>query len=306
MLRVADPPRRRMSRVRRQEILFGYAGLIPYLIGFLAFVAGPLIYSFWLSFNNYNILRPPRFIGLANFETLLNDPLFWQSLKVTATYSILSVPLHVLVGYSLALLLNQKVRALSFWRTAYYVPSIVPAVATAYLFAWMFNVDQGLINGALRLVGIQGPNWFGSVGWALPTFIIMSLWGAGGGMVLYLAAMQQVPTAFYDAAMVDGANAWQRLLNITIPMTSPTILFMFMIGIINSFQTFTAVYLISQGGPVNATLMYVLYIYQNGWQYQKMGYAASLAWVLFVIVLSLTLVTLKLSGRLVYYEHEGR
>jgi multiple sugar transport system permease protein len=225
---------------------------------------------------------------------------------VTATYSILSVPLHVLVGYSLALLLNQKVRALSFWRTAYYVPSIVPAVATAYLFAWMFNVDQGLINGALRLVGIQGPNWFGSVGWALPTFIIMSLWGAGGGMVLYLAAMQQVPTAFYDAAMVDGANAWQRLLNITIPMTSPTILFMFMIGIINSFQTFTAVYLISQGGPVNATLMYVLYIYQNGWQYQKMGYAASLAWVLFVIVLSLTLITLKLSGRLVYYEHEGR
>jgi multiple sugar transport system permease protein len=186
------------------------------------------------------------------------------------------------------------------------VPSIVPAVATAYLFAWMFNVDQGLINGALRLVGVQGPNWFGSVGWALPTFILMSLWGAGGGMVLYLAAMQQVPTAFYDAAMVDGANAWHRLLNITVPMTSPTLLFMFMIGIINSFQTFTAVYLISQGGPVNATLMYVLYIYQNGWQYQKMGYAASLAWVLFVIVLSLTLITLRLSGRLVYYEHEGR
>jgi multiple sugar transport system permease protein len=286
-------------------MLFAYVGLLPYIVGFLAFVAGPLIYSFWLSFNNYTILKAPRFTGLENYQTLLDDVLFWKSLEVTATYSLVSVPLHVIIGFALALLLNQSVRGLSFWRTAYYVPAVVPVVATAYLFAWMFNKDGGLVNATLQVFGVSGPNWWGDPAWALWTLILLSLWGAGGGMILYLAAMQAVPTALYDAARVDGANAWQRLWNVTIPMTSPTILFMFMMGMIASFQTFTSVYIVSGGGPVNATLVYVLYIYQNGWQYFKMGYASALAWVLFVIILTLTLVTLKVSGRLVYYEHES-
>jgi multiple sugar transport system permease protein len=293
---------RGVSKLRRREMLFGYAALIPYTIGFLVFVAGPLLYSLWLSFNNYQILRPPSWAGLDNYRSLLEDPLFWKSLQNTAIYSLVSVPLGVVIGYAIALLLNQKVFGLSFWRTVYYVPSIVPVLATSYLFSWMFNSDVGLVNLWLKAIGIRGPNWFGDPSWALPTFIIISLWGAGGGMVLYLAAMQGVSTTLYDAAKVDGASAWQRLWNVTIPMTSPTVLFMFMIGIIGSFQVFTQVFVISGGGPVNATLMYVLYLYMNGWQFFKMGYAAALAWVLFALILVLTLLTLKLSGRLVFYE----
>jgi multiple sugar transport system permease protein len=235
---------------------------------------------------------------------MFQDPLFWKSLQNTTVYSVVSVPLQVIIGYVMALLLNQKVRGLSFWRTMYYVPSIVPTVATAYLFAWMFNADVGLVNALLKTIGVEGPNWFGDPQWAMRTFILMSLWGAGGGMILYLAALQGVPTDLYDAAKVDGASAWQRLWNVTIPMTSPVILFMFIMGIIGSFQIFTSVFIISQGGPVNATLMYVLYLYRNGWQYFKMGYAATLAWVLFAIIFALTVLTLKLSGRLVYYEYE--
>jgi multiple sugar transport system permease protein len=293
---------RGVSKLRRREMLFGYAALIPYTVGFLVFVAGPLLYSLWLSFNNYQILKSPSWVGLDNYRSLVDDPLFWKSLQNTAIYSLVSVPLGVVIGYTIALLLNQKVFGLSFWRTIYYVPSIVPVLATSYLFSWMFNSDVGLVNLWLKGIGIRGPNWFGDPSWALPTFIIISLWGAGGGMVLYLAAMQGVPTTLYDAAKVDGASAWQRLWNVTIPMTSPTVLFMFMMGIIGSFQVFTQVFVISGGGPVNATLMYVLYLYMNGWQFFKMGYAAALAWVLFALILVLTLLTLKLSGRLVFYE----
>jgi multiple sugar transport system permease protein len=290
------------SKLRRREMLFGYVCLIPYGLGFLVFLAGPLAYSAWLSFNRYDIVTPPVLVGFDNYRNAIKDPLFWKSLQNTTIYTIVSVPMNVIIGYSVALMLNQKVRGLSFWRAVYYMPSVVPAVATAYLFAWMFNGDVGLVNAALRMIGIQGPNWFGSKQWALPTFIIMNLWGAGGGMVIYLAALQGVPTLLYDAARIDGANDWQRFWNVTVPMTSPAILFMFIMGIIGSFQVFTSVLVITDGAPVNATLMYVLYLYRNGWKYFNMGYAATLAWVLFAIILAVTLLTLKLSGRLVYYE----
>jgi multiple sugar transport system permease protein len=234
-------------------------------------------YSFWLSFQQYNILRPPVPVGFANYQQLASDPLYWKAVKNTTIYSVVSVPLQVIIGYALALLLNQKIAGLSFWRTAFYLPTVVPVVASSYLFAWVFNGQAGLINGLLAVVGIQGPNWYGSTTWALPTFILMSLWGTGGGLVIYLAAMQGVPTTLYDAAKVDGANAWQRLWHVTIPMTSPVITFMLIMGIINSFQVFTGVLLITQGGPLNSTLVYVLYLYQNGWQYLKMGYASAQA-----------------------------
>ena len=295
------------SKLRRQEILFGYAGLIPYTVGLLVFTAGPLVYSFWLSFNRYDVLTPPVLVGLDNYSSrLIGDPLFRKSLSVTAIYSIVSVPLGMIIGYSTALLLNQSLRGLSFWRTVYFLPAIVPGVAATYLFAWLFNADMGLANSLLKAIGVQGPNWFGDPQWALRTFIIMSLWASGGGMIIYLASLQAVPTAFYDAAKIDGANAWQRLWNVTLPMTSPTILFMFIMGLIGSFQTFMGPYIITDGGPVNATLMYVLYLYRHGWQYFNMGYAAALAWVLFAIIFALTLATLKVSGRLVYYEYAGR
>ncbi|NLE46492.1 MAG: sugar ABC transporter permease [Chloroflexi bacterium] len=294
--------RGRIGKLAFREMMFGYAGLTPYVLGFLVFSIGPLIYSLWLCTQRYTILEPPTWVGWANIAKLGRDPLFWKSLKNTTTYSVVSIPLQVLVGYSLALLLNQKVLGLSFWRTLFYVPSIVPTMASAYLFVWIFNPQVGLANGLLKGIGIIGPNWFGDPNWALRTFIIMSLWGTGGGMLLYLAALQQVPTDLYDAAKVDGAGAWHRLLNVTLPMTSPVILFMLIMGIIDSFQIFTTAFIITGGGPVNATLMYVLYLYQVGWSERQMGYASALAWVLFLVIMALTLLTFRVTRRLVYYE----
>ncbi len=286
----------------RKEALEGLVCLLPWIIGFLAFTAGPLIYSGYLSFTDYPILQEPTWVGLKNFQSMFSDDLFWKSLRVTALYTLIAVPGGVIIGYSIALLLNQQIFGLSFWRTAYYVPAVVPAVATAYLWAWMFNPDFGIINGLLLRLGVEPPKWFGSEEWVLPAFIIMSLWGAGGGLVLYLAALQGVPTSLYDAAKVDGANAWHRLRHVTLPITSPVILFTFLTGLIGSFQVFTAGFLITNGGPNNASLFYVLYLYRVGWRYFKMGYASALGWVLFAIIMVLTLITLRASGRLVYYE----
>lgn len=287
----------------RKEALEGLVCLLPWIIGFLAFTAGPLIYSGYISLTDYPILQKPEWVGLENFQSMFSDDLFWKSLRVTALYTLVAVPGGVIIGYSIALLLNQQIFGLSFWRTAYYVPAVVPAVATAYLWAWMFNPDFGIINGFLLRLGVTPPKWFGSEEWVLPAFIIMSLWGAGGGLVLYLAALQGVPTSLYDAAKVDGANAWHRLRHVTLPMTSPVILFTFLTGLIGSFQVFTAGFLITNGGPNNASLFYVLYLYRVGWRYFKMGYASALGWVLFAIIMVLTLITLRASGRLVYYEN---
>jgi len=287
----------------RKEALEGLVCLLPWIVGFLAFTAGPLIYSGYISLTDYPILQEPEWVGLENFQSMFSDDLFWKSLRVTALYTLVAVPGGVIIGYSIALLLNQQIFGLSFWRTAYYVPAVVPAVATAYLWAWMFNPDFGIINGFLLRLGVEPPKWFGSEEWVLPAFIIMSLWGAGGGLVLYLAALQGVPTSLYDAAKVDGANAWHRLRHVTLPMTSPVILFTFLTGLIGSFQVFTAGFLITNGGPNNASLFYVLYLYRVGWRYFKMGYASALGWVLFAIIMVLTLITLRASGRLVYYEN---
>lgn len=290
------------SPLARKEALEGLLGLLPWFLGFIAFTAGPLLFSTYISFTDFPILKGPRWIGLENYQSMVMDDLFWKSLRVTAVYTLMAVPIGVIIGYAMALLLNQKIFGLAFWRTAYYVPAVVPAVAASYLWAWMFNPDFGVINGLLARIGVAGPKWFGSEQWVLPAFIIMNLWGAGGGLVLYLAAMQGVPTTLYDAAKVDGANAWQRLWHITLPMTSPVILFTFLTGLIGSVQVFTAGFLITDGGPNNASLFYVLYLYRVGWKYFKMGYASALGWVLFMIILALTIITLRVSGRLVYYE----
>jgi multiple sugar transport system permease protein len=287
----------------RRRAFYGYLCLLPWILGFLGFTLYPVIASAYFSLTDYPILQGPTWVGLDNFHALFfEDDLFWKSLRITTVYTIVAVPLGVLVGYGIALLLNQNIRGMSGWRTVYYLPSIVPAIASAYLWAWMFNPDFGIINGFLISFGIHGPQWFSSEAWVLPAFVIMSLWSAGGGLVLYLASLQGVPTALYEAAKVDGANAWDRLIHITVPMTSPVILFTFLTGIIGTFQIFTAGYIITAGGPDNASLFYVLYLFRNGWQYYKMGYASALAWVLLIIMLVLTLLTLWASSRLVYYE----
>jgi multiple sugar transport system permease protein len=291
-----------MSPQTLRNIVDGYICILPWIIGFLGFTAGPIVFSLWVSFNHYDVLSPPKFAGIDNYINMVNDELFWQSLKVTTIYVLGAVPTGVVAGYALALLLNQKVIGLSVWRTAFYMPAVVPGLAAAYLFAWMFNSDIGLINGALRMIGIQGPQWFGSREWVLPAFMLMHIWAAGGGLILYLAALQGVPTTLYDAAVVDGANAWQKFWNVTLPLTSPVVFFVFLTGMIGSFQVFTAGYIVTGGGPANASLFYVLYLYRSGWQHFEMGYAASLAWVLFLIIMLLTLLSLRASQRMVYYE----
>ena len=223
--------RKGMTRREWRDTIDGYLGLMPWIIGFLAFTLGPMIFSIYVSFSRYEVLTPPEYIGIDNYVEMVNDKLFWQSLKVTAIYVLGAVPINVIVGYSLALLLNKKAFGLSFWRTAYYMPAVVPGLATAYLFAWMFNSELGLINGVLYSIGIQGPLWFGSREWVIPAFMLMHIWVAGGGLVLYLAALQGVPTTLYDAAVVDGAGAWQRFWNVTLPLTSPVVFFVFLTGI---------------------------------------------------------------------------
>jgi len=289
-------------RQTRREVGIAYVCLLPWLIGLIGFTAYPLIKAAYFSFTNYLVLDQPKWTGLDNYRTLLHDALFWKSLRVTTIFTVVAVPGCVIIGYAIALLLNQKVRFMRTWRTLFFLPSLVPAIASAFLWAWIFNGQYGLVNGLLKRIGVDGPQWFGSQEWVLPAFIIMTLWTAGAGMILYLAALQQVPQSLYDAATVDGANAWQRLVHITLPMTSPVILFTLITGMISSFQIFTAGYIITEGGPNNASLFYILYLYRTGWQAFQLGYASTLAWVLVLIIGGLTAIILLASRRFVYYQ----
>jgi len=255
-----------------------------------------------LTVHEWKFTTPPEYVGLENLARLWTDDRFWLSLRVTTIYTLVSVPLGLLLGFILALFLNTKVRGITVFRTVYYLPSIVPAVANAVLWAWIFNTEFGLANVALRAVGLPKIQWLQDPDWALPALIIMALWGFGAGMVIYLAGLQGIPQSFYEAAEIDGAGRWAKLWHITIPLISPVIFFNLIIGIIGSFQVFVAGRLITNGGPQNATLFYVLYMYQNTFQNQKMGYAAAMAWVLFLIVTLLTLFVFKYVGNRVYYE----
>ncbi len=291
------------GKIIKKEALEGYLFISPWLIGFCAFVAGPMIASLYLSFTKWELLDKPIWVGLDNFKVMFfEDPLFWTTLYNTAYYTLLAVPLGIIVSLSLALLLNQDVKALSIYRTLYYLPAVTSGVATAIVWVWIFNPNIGLLNYFLSLLGIQGPRWLGDPTWAKPSLIIMSLWGAGGSMVIYLAGLKNIPTQLYEAARIDGANSWQTFWNITIPQLTPTIFFNLIMGLIGAFQTFTNAYVMTQGGPVNSTLFYVLYLYNNAFQYYHMGYASSMAWFLFIIVILVTLLQFRLARRWVYYE----
>jgi multiple sugar transport system permease protein len=287
----------------RKEAIAGYLFILPWIVGFLVLRLGPMLTSFFLSFTDYTILSPPKLVGLANFiKMFTNDPSFWAAVKVTFSYSFFSVPVGIILSLAIAILLNQKVPGTAIWRTIYYLPSVVSGVAVALLWAWIFHSQFGLINVGLHAIGIQGPAWLGDPGWALPALIIMSFWGIGGGMVINLAGLQGIPTELYEAASIDGANAWQRFLNVTIPMLSPVLFFNLVMGVIDAFQYFTNAYVMTNGGPGRATLFYNLFLYQNAFRYYKMGYAAALAWVMFLIILVLTLLIFKSSPYWVYYE----
>uniref|UniRef100_A0A7C1JSJ0 Sugar ABC transporter permease n=1 Tax=Caldilinea aerophila TaxID=133453 RepID=A0A7C1JSJ0_9CHLR len=280
----------------------GYIFISPFILGFLIWFLIPAGVALWLTVHDWNLISPPKYVGVKHLTTMWEDERFWKSLTVTTTYTLISVPISLVLGFVLALLLNTKIWGISFFRTAYYLPSIVPAVANAVLWAWIFNTEYGLANVALGMFGLPKIAWLQRPEWALPALIIVSLWGFGGGMVIYLAGLQGIPQVFYEAAEIDGAGRWAKLRHITIPLVSPVIFFNLIIGIIGSFQVFTIARLVTNGGPQNATLVYVLYMYQNAFQNLKMGYAAALAWVLFAIVVVLTLFVFKYIGSRVHYE----
>jgi multiple sugar transport system permease protein len=276
------------------------------VLGFLIWVAGPMLFSAWLSLTEWDLLTPPVFVGFSNNVAMFQDDLFWQALRVTSYYTIVSVPLFQALAFAVALLMNVKVRGITVFRTIYYLPSIVPAVANALLFSWIFNSDFGLLNAALRAVGLPKVLWLQSPNWAMPALITMSMWGIGGAMLIYLAGLQGVPEQLYEAAELDGANIWHRFRHVTVPMMSSVIFFNLLLGIIGALQTFTQGYIITNGGPQNSTLFYALYLFRRAFTDFKMGYAAALAWVLFLIVLVLSLLVFRYLGQQVYYEDEGR
>ena len=293
----------RMSPMAKREERYFYLCISPWIAGFLIFTAGPIVASLFFSFCNYDVVTPPDWIGIQNYKRLISDPLFWQSLKVTSYFSLASVPLGIALSLIIAILLNQNIKGLTWFRTIYYMPSVISGVAVALLWMWIFNPEFGVLNFLLwKLFHIQGPAWLMSEEWVIPALIIMSLWGIGGDIVIYLAGLQGIPTELYEAAEIDGANSFNKFLNITIPMMSPVLLFTLIMGIINSFQVFTQAYVMTRGGPHYASLFYVLYIYQNAFQFFSMGYASALSWILFLIILALTFLIFKSSPLWVYYE----
>jgi multiple sugar transport system permease protein len=294
------------SAYQRRADIEGYLFISPWLIGMVLLHLGPMIASFVLSFAHYEILTPPRFIGLQNYRELFNeDPLFWTSLINTVYYTLGSVPVRMVLALGLAVMLNMKFAGTRFFRTVFYLPSVTSGVAVATVWLWMFEPTYGVINNALRWVGIQGPPWLGSLDWAMPSIIVMSFIYIGPMMVIFLAGLQGIPEHLYEAAEIDGASPFQRFLRITLPMLSPTIFFNMVMAFISSFQVFTNVYVMTRGGPANATTVYMLHLYDEAFRYIRMGYASALAWVLFAIILVITLIQFRASGW-VYYEGSSR
>ncbi len=293
---------KRLSKLRRQESKAFYAFISPWLIGFILFTGGPIIASLYFSLTNYTVISEPEFIGFENYKALSADPLFWTSLYNTLYYAVFYVPLGIIIAFLLAVLLNQKVRGIAIYRTIYYLPSIVPAVASAILWIWLLNPQWGLINTGLRLIGIEGPGWLTSEQWSKPGIVLMSLWGIGPWMIIYLASLQGVPEQLYEAAQIDGATNIQSFFRITVPLMTPAIFFTSVTGLIGAFQVFTQAYIMTNGGPVNSTLFYALYLFRNAFNYLKMGYASSMAWILFLITFILTIIQFRLAREWVFYE----
>lgn len=288
----------------RREFYAGYLFASPWFIGFIVFSGGPILFSLFMSFCSYDVFSPPKFAGLDNYrEMFFEDGLFYKSLWNTL-YMALSVPLGMAVGLGIAMLLNYEVRGMAIYRTFFYLPAIVPAVASSILWIWIFNPQQGLFNAFLGALGLPGPSWLQDPLWSKPALILMLLWGAGSSMIIWLAGLKGIPSHLYEAAEIDGAGRWKQFTNVTLPMLSPYILFNLIMGLIGTFQIFTQAFIMTQGGPVNSTLFFVYALFNNAFQYMRMGYASAMAWVLFAIVLVLTVLQLYTSKRWVHYETE--
>ncbi len=304
-----------MTPGERRNLMWGLFFVSPVLIGFTIFMIIPILLSFYYSLCDYPILESPTFIGLGNYIELFQDERIHKSIQVTLFYTVVAVPLGIVVAFLLALLLDMKVKGLAFYRTIFFLPSIVPVVASSVLWIWVFNVDYGILNTILRAIfnneimitmGLgpldPPPGWLISERWALWSLILMSVWGVGGTVVLYLAGLQDVPVHLYEAAEIDGASSFKKTWHVTLPIMSPVIFFTFVMGLIGTFQYFTQAFIMTHGGPSQSTLFYALYLFQNAFEYYKLGYASAMAWVLFVVILGVTLFVFKTTGRFVYYE----
>ena len=293
---------RGLSQARREELI-AYAFILPSFLGFFVFLVVPMFFSLGISFYDWELLTPPRFTGIANFQALLTDRVFGGVVVNTIYYTLGLVPLNLVISLGLAVWLNTRLRGLTFYRSAFFVPVVTVTVAVALIWRWMYEPRFGIIDAALRAVGLPAPLWLGDESWALPAIIIMSVWkGFGYNMVLFLAGLQGIPVTIYEAAMIDGASAWQRFWRITLPLLSPTVFLAVVLTVISSFQVFDQAYVMTNGGPANATNTIVLYIYQNGFQYFRMGYASAIAWVLFGFIFVFTLAQMRLQGRWVQYD----
>lgn len=294
------------SPLTRREAFTFYVLIAPWLVGFLVFLAWPMLRSLYLSFTSYNLLNPPVWVGFQNYERIFADPDFWQSLKVTFLFALGSVPGGTIIAIAIAMVLSQKLRGINFWRTIFFMPSVLSSIAVAILWLFIFRPEGGLLNIILAWFGIQGPSWVTSETWALPALIMMSWWTVGGQMVIYLAGLKGIPESYYEAAEIDGANGWAKFRFVTIPMLSPTIFFNVVLGIIGALQVFDVGWVMTRGGPNKATLFYMINLYQRAFAYVQMGYASALAWILFIIIMAITLLVIRSSAVWVYYEAETK
>lgn len=302
--------------MERREAIDGYIFVSPFVLGLIIFTLGPFVAGFYFSLTNYDAITPPRWVGFQHYVTMFtNDEDFWICVWNTAYYVGLSVVPHIVLSLLLALLLNANLRGITLFRTLFYMPAIVPSVASIAIFMTILHDRFGILNEFLyNVFGIVGPRWLTSPVWTKPSIIVWSLWGLGGSMIIYLAALQGVPASLYEAASIDGAGTMRRFWNITLPMISPTLFFVLVMGIIGSFQVFTPVFLIMGGGvlgdaprgPLNSLLFWVVYIYNSAFFYFRMGYASALAWILFLVLVIMTVVQFSVSRRWVYYEGEER
>lgn len=299
-------PRRRASIAQKREAAYGYLFAAPWIIGLFVFTLFPILSSLYYSFTNYNLAKPPVWIGLTNYKIFFtSDKLIPVIVYNTLYYALFSVPLSMIIGISVALLMNQKIRGIKLFRTIFYLPNVVSIVAVSLLWQWIFQANYGLLNTVLKIFGIKGPNWLTDPVWAKPALIIMSCWNAGSAMVIYLAGLQGIPAVYYEAANIDGASSFRKLISITLPLLSPSIFFNLIMGIIGAMQVFSQALIMTNGGPSNSTTFYVFSLYRRAFSDTRMGYASAMAWMLLIATLTLTLLVFRFVGRHVYYETEG-
>ncbi len=293
---------REMSKRERREAIHGYVSISPWLIGFLIFTLIPILTSIYYGFTQWSITSAPQWVGLRNYTYMFTeDPLFWQALRVTGNFVLLSLPMKLVVGLGLSLLLNLKIRGMNFYRTIFYIPAVISGVAVSLMWMWLLQPDTGVINTLLDLIGIKGPKWFWDPHWALPSVALMSVWNVGGSAIIYLAGLQNIPPNLYEAAKIDGAGAWQRFWRITIPLLTPTLFFQLVVEMIESFKIFTQAFVITKGGPLKATYFYLYYFYEEAFQNFNMGYASALALVLMLLIMVITIFLNYTSKHWVYY-----